>query len=177
MKPIPIPPHEQGVTRLFALSMTPAEARRTKTDIAQQSALLGLEKLHGPGVEVFRVSDLDELGLVGYLRDGIDVQDADLARDRAKLAALDGWIMLVHSSAFAGQETVLHPRQELTLIGTYKQHNAEQIPIKIPSEAAKPYTATADVPQAKASNGRAGSSLVVLGLVGMAVFILWWALV
>ena len=77
-------------------------------------------------MEVFALADLGELGLVGYLREGVDVPEADLQADRQKLSGLDGWVMLVHSSAFGGQGVVLTPWSEITLIGTYAQQQADQ---------------------------------------------------
>jgi hypothetical protein len=176
MKDLQIPAHEQGTTRLFTLSIGLDAARAVKTDTAKQAALLGVEHVNAAGVEVFGVADLGDLGLAGYLRDGIDAQENDLARDRAKLAALDGWVMLLHSSALNGESTLLRLKPELTLVGTYARHSEDKTPVKIVSEAAQPYTGTPDITPAKAPNTNKAGSLAVLGLVLMAVILLWWAL-
>jgi hypothetical protein len=176
MRPIEISAHEQGTTRLFSLSMDAPSARRVRDDVKLQAALLGVTQVRASGVEVFRVVDLDELGLAGYLRDGIDAQEADLTRDGAKLAALDGWVMLVHSSAFSGERVAIVPAPELTLIGTYSQQTTAAAPVEIVSEAAQPYTGVAkDNPIAAPKTRRAGS-LVVAVLIVVATLLLWWAL-
>jgi hypothetical protein len=176
MKTIPIPAHEQGTSRLFSMSMDAPTARRIRDDPAKLAAILGLGKVRPTGIEVFRVADLGEFGLVGYLRDGIDAQETDLARDRAKLAGLDGWVMLVHSSAFEGQSVAVKPASELTLIGTYSQNPADTAPIDIESEAAQPYTGTPDVAPAPPPPASKAGSIVVIGLLALAVLLLWWAL-
>ncbi len=137
---------------------------------------MGVEHVNAAGVEVFGVADLGDLGLAGYLRDGIDAQEVDLTRDRAKLAALDGWVMLLHSSALEGESTVLRLQPELTLIGTYSPHMMDKMPVEITSEAAQPYTGAPNITPPKAPNASKGGSLVVLGLAVMAALLLWWAL-
>lgn len=176
MKPLDIPAHEQGTTRLFSLSMDVADARRIKADVHQQAALLGIDRVDAAGVEVFQIVDLGDLGLAGYLREGIDAQEADLARDRVKLGALDGWVMLVHSRAFAGKAVMLQPDPALTLIGTYRQQSSDMMPIEIVSEAAQPYSGTPQSAPVPAPDTRRAGSLVVLALIGVATLLLWWVL-
>lgn len=176
MSRIEIPGIEQGTTRVFALSMTGDTARRLSGDVPAQAAALGLEAVNEAGVEVFALSDLGEIGLMGYLRQGVDVPENVLQKDRQKLTALDGWVMLVHSSAFGGQDVVLTPGPEMTLIGTYTQQQAEPGDVHLHSEAAQPYTGS-PVPHAEAaSRSKARGSLVVACLLLLAALILWWAL-
>jgi len=172
---IKIPRHEQGTTRLFSLSMPEDKARALGDDPDQQQALLGVETLNSGGVEVFSLSDLGDLGLAGYLREGIDAQEEQLKRDRTKLSALSGWVMLVHSSAFGGQAVTLSPAPELTLIGTYSQTPADGDVIDLQAESAQPYTGEPDVTPAKAPDRRGKGSLVVAVLALLFIVVLWWA--
>ncbi len=176
MSRLEIPELEQGVTRVFSLSMTAEAARRLSGDVEAQAAALGLESVNETGVEVFALADLGELGLVGYLREGVDVPEADLQADRQKLSGLDGWVMLVHSSAFGGQGVVLTPWSEITLIGTYAQQQADQGDIALHSDAAQPYSGAPKKRSAKARRRRSRASLAVACLVVLAAGILWWAL-
>jgi len=176
MKNIDIPAHEQGTTRLFSMSMEASDARQVKADVTRQAVLLGIDSVDAAGVEVFQIVDLGDLGLAGYLRDGIDAQEADLARDRVKLAALDGWFMLVHSRAFEGKAMTLQPDPKLTLIGTYRQQGADTAAIEIVSEAAQPYSGTPRNPPVSAPDTRRAGSLVVAALIGVATLLLWWVL-
>ncbi len=182
MTKIKIAKNEHGILRVFALSMSDdaAQALRdndgnTATEgVHPQDRALGTQSIDPKHVEVFRVSDLGALGLAGYLREGIDADAEDIARDAAKLAAVDGWVMLVHSSAFGGAEVTLNPIPDLTLIGTYSQAHADGTTIPLESEAAAPYTGVPRATPPIPPKGRAGGLLVVVGLVVLAALILWW---
>ncbi|MEW9919730.1 hypothetical protein AB2B41_08950 [Marimonas sp. MJW-29] len=176
MSKIDIPRGEQGTTRIFSLSMSGPDARALRDDAEQQKASLGTDVLNTDGVEVFAVSDLDEVGLMGYLREGIDAREEDLRRDRAKLAALDGWVMLVHSSAFGGAPVTLSPDPSLTLIGTYAQTRPETPTEKLEAEAALPYSGTPDNAPLPAARRRNSGSIVVVILGLIVLGVLWWAL-
>lgn len=176
MAKIDIPRGEQGTTRIFSLSMSADEARALRDDPTRQNAVLGAEGLNATGIEVFAVSDLGDLGLMGYLLEGIDAREEDLRRDRAKLAALDGWVMLVHSSAFAGNPATLEPAAALTLIGTYAQTRPTTPAEKLEAEAALPYSGTPDNSPLPATRRRNGGSLVVVILGLLVLGVLWWAL-
>ncbi len=173
---IDIPAGETGTTRVFSLSMGAAEARALRKSADKQQTLLGLDTLNPDGVEVFPLTDLDDLGLSGYLREGIDAQEADLQRDRAKLAALDGWVMLIHSLAFGGNAAKMTPGAALTLIGTYAQTTANTPPIDLQAEAAQPYTGVTESPKSPVQRNRASGSVVVVVLAVIAAVLLWWAL-
>ena len=100
---------ETGTTRVFSLSMPAAHAKALQASNEAQFAILGVAALNPDGIEVFPVSDLDEIGLAGYLRQGTDADETQIKRDAAKLRALDGWVMLVHSLAFGGNAMRLPP--------------------------------------------------------------------
>jgi len=69
-QPIKILSTERGLVRLFSLSMTDAEAKALRDDSRAQNLILQAEVLDTHYVEIFPVSDLDELGLDGYLISG-----------------------------------------------------------------------------------------------------------
>lgn len=173
---IEVPNNEQGITRIFTLSMSADEARALKGDPERQKAILGLDDLNTSGIEVFTVSDLGELGLAGYLREGIDADEAAIKRDSARLAALDGWVMLVHSSAFGGEAASLQPAAELTLVGTYAQTREDKPVVDLQSEAAQPYTGTGAEPVEQTPAQRSSGALVVAVLAILGVAILWFLL-
>ncbi|KIN70712.1 hypothetical protein Z945_3176 [Sulfitobacter noctilucae] len=176
MAAIPVKSGELGTTRVFSLSMPASEARKLSKDPDAQMALLGAKGLNPAGIEVFAVSDLGDLGLAGYLREGTDAPDADLQRDSSRLAALDGWVMLVHSLSFGGNATTLTPAAPLTLIGTYAQEADDTPPIALEADAAQPYTGKARVMPAKTSDRSRGGSLIVGALILLVLLVLWWAL-
>ncbi|MFK7836380.1 MAG: hypothetical protein AB8B60_09185 [Sulfitobacter sp.] len=169
-----VPRGEQGTTRVFSLSMGAMEARQLRDNPQVQEMALGLDALNPGGVEIFALDDLGEIGLAGYLRDGVDAQEVDLQRDRAKLSALEGWVMLVHSSAFEGAPVTLEPANALTLIGTYAQTPATAPVIDLQAEAAQPFSGAA--PDTPAASGRTrGGSLVIAVLALICLGVLIWA--
>lgn len=113
--------NERGRVRVFALSLTPQEARALANDPAEQAKTLGLQTLDSTYVEIFPVADLDELGLVGYLIEGNGIDPDSLGKDRARLKALSGWVMVVYSRAFSEAALTLKTVPALTHIGTYTQ--------------------------------------------------------
>ena len=148
MKGLSVAPNERGLIRVFALSLGPQDAKNLREDDARKKALLGAQSLDSDFTEVFPVSDLEGLGLVQYLIQGNGVAPETLEADRAKLAALDGWVLLVFSHAFGGVEQRLAPAPELTLIGSYPEEGTDWGPVPIESASAKPFSGpTAAGPQ------------------------------
>lgn len=158
-KAIPLPAGEHGRIRVFSLSMS-AEAAES-LDLAQA---LGIAPDDPTRVEIFPVSNLEGVGLAGYLVEGCGIPEAQVAPDRARLDALDGHVMLLFSRAFDGPVT-LTPAPELTLIGTYDEHRPETTAPPIETESARPYTgAPRKSPRAvRAASRRAGA--IFFGLV------------
>lgn len=175
--------HEQGMIRLFALSMTEDEAKPLRADpnapdparSERLAALLGVKDLDPDGVEVFAVADLEDLGLAGYMIEGNGVDARDIDPDRAKLAALDGWVMVVYSKAFAGEEATLRPAPQLTLIATYSEPGTDW-------SASKPLTSTSAARQATdkkqpsdaAMAGRV-ATIALLVLFALTAVVIWVA--
>ncbi len=121
-----IAPNERGVVRVFALSMGDAEATALRNNApagedtaSAQEIALGTRHLDSDFVEVFPLTDLEGLGLSGYLETGNGIDPAVLAPDKAKLNALGGWVLIAYSAAFGGFAQVLSPIPALKLIGTY----------------------------------------------------------
>ncbi len=170
-----IPRHETGVTRVFSLSMSSQEALHLKDDVGLLAKALGAPPANESGVEVFPLADLGELGLAGYLQEGVDARPEDIARDKAKLSALDGWVLLLHSTAFSPAGATLAPVAALTLIGTYKQAAAENDALPLEAETAKPYSGTVPAAPPEKAQLRTPASWIIAGLVFVSAAIVLWA--
>ncbi|WP_299141900.1 hypothetical protein [uncultured Tateyamaria sp.] len=167
---IDIPAHEHGAIRVFSLSMSDDAARAFKDDAAQLVEMLGVP-VDADHIEVFALSDLEGVGLAGYLADGHAVPDAELAPDRIKLDKLGGWVMIVYSRAFSGAATTLTPAPALTLIGTYGTAGTNwQATETITSEAAKPYSAPAETVKKRPSDAAMSGRIAMIVLIGLALF-------
>lgn len=174
--PIDIPANQTGVIRVFALSMTEAEAHALKSDPDAINAALGAE-VDPEHVEIFALSDLEGVGLVGYLSEGNAVPSQQLTPDRAMLERLGGWVMIVFSRAFDSAPATLTLDPALTLIGEYGAAGVDwRAAETIVSEAAKPYTAPPQTvkkrPSDAAMSGRIAT--VVLILLGLFTWAMIW---
>lgn len=176
MTHITVPAHEHGIVRVFSLSMSADQAASLRNSRQAQVDALGLKEIDPRGVEVFQISDLADIGLPGYLREGVDADEAGLTRDQAKLRALDGWVMLVYSSAFEGRDVDFTPTPELTLIGAYGQTKTDRTRIDIESQAAKPYSGSPGLTPPQPVRGGPGRTMVVIGLIVLVALISWWAI-
>ena len=60
-----VAPQEAGKVRVYTLSLSDDKARAMRDDETAQAAALGIERINAAYTEVFRVADLDQLGLAG----------------------------------------------------------------------------------------------------------------
>ena len=173
---------ERGIVRVFALSMDAAEAKALRDDVPEsvdatgpQAAALGVAHLDSDFTELFAIKDIAEIGLTGYLEQGNGIDPAQLAPDRAKLEALDGWVFLVYSHAFGGKATTLKPKPELTLIGAYSEPGVDWSETKALSSDAAIGTVypARKKPSDAAMSGRIATLalLVLFALTGLMVWV------
>ena len=99
-----------------------------------------------------------------------------ISRDRARLDALDGYVLLLFSSAFDGQEATLDLGPELTMIGTYGEAQPDMSVTPLEAESAQPYTGAADMTPKSPPKGGAGGMIVLLAVIVLIGLILWWLL-
>lgn len=174
---IEIPQSENGLVRVFAVNadvdaIRNAVSAKGKAQVA--SALLGHPLSEG-GFDLVALSDLEGVGLANYLIQGWDVPAEDLKDSRTKLDRLEGYVLLVFTSAFDFRNVTLTIGPDLTLIGTYAEERSDSSTIALESDAAAPYTGVPSTTPPTPPHGRAGGSLIVVGLAVMAALILWWA--
>lgn len=62
---------------------------------------------------------------------------ADVAADRARLAAVTGWVVMVTSQAFGGDAADLHPDRQASLIGLWREDRPDIAYKPLPSDGAK----------------------------------------
>lgn len=118
MSRLTIPAHDRTGVRVFAAKLTPDELRRDKARLAAE--LLGDPDLDPAYLEIFDLSDLHDIGLSGYLTEGLGVPET-IITDRARLDALQGPVLILLSKALHGREVALSIDPRLTLLGTYAE--------------------------------------------------------
>lgn len=150
---IEIPSGERGLIRVFALDMPPEQARFLKEPGAL-AQVLGIGEIDLDHVEIFPVSDLENLGVSGYLVEGCDVPSAQIDADRDALDRIAGHVLLVRSRAFGGAAMRLTPAGPLRLIGTYGERPTDWTATPMSTDSARPFSAPRPSPRETRSRAR-----------------------
>jgi hypothetical protein len=167
---------EAGRIRVFAIILPPEDvrqdlARMPASDLARR--LLASPHLDTKSTEIFPVSDLSGVGLAAYLAEGYAVSQDAIAADRARLDALDGYVMLLFSDSFASAQATLTPGPDVNLIGTYEEFQPEGGGKPVRAESAKPYSGHPAKPAPAPSRSGIGSIVILLAIVIASGAALW----
>lgn len=155
-----VPAGEIGVLRLFALDM-PREQIRFLNEPGAVDNILAVEGLDPEHVEIFAISDLDDLGLPGYLIEGHAIPEEQI--DPA-LSNQDGFVLLVHSRAFGGNAMTLAPTAGVSPLGVFTPTATDWTARPEPTpDSAKPRGGSGQSPRAaRARARRLGGSIFAL---------------
>jgi len=177
-----IPAHERNTCRVFALRLTPPEVRRLRTGDADDAlidpvaiaALLGSSIIDAAHVEIFDVAVLADVGLTTFLTQGNGIAEVAIEADRGQLDAVEGYVLILYSKAFAGEAATLHLDPALTLIGTY----AEDLPPvrfePLPSAAATGVLpGSVKPPMSDARIGGMVATVALLVMFALAALMVW----
>ena len=173
-----IPKSERGLIRVFAVNRATAEVTQAIDDQgkpAVASDLLG-STVAQEGFELFPTADLSGVGLARYLGDGYAVAPDQLGPAHSKLDALEGYVLLLFSSAFEGRDVTLTPGPDVTLIGTFGEAQPDMTTHALESDAAQAYSGTPRETPPPSTGKRSGGSLVVLLLMGAFAGVVLWIL-
>lgn len=174
-KDIDIPADEHGHLRLFAVNLTPQEVTALEEGKPEKIGLmLGAGDLDTSFLELVQISDLEALGLTGYLHEGYGLSDAVLGPDRSKLNALAGHVLIVLSLAFRNKAVKIKARPDLTLIGSYVTDGPDWSGgLDIESKSAEPYSGPPPKkrPSDAAMSGRIATFALLFIFIFTAVFI------
>jgi hypothetical protein len=127
-----VPAFETGVIRLFAIDM-PSD----QMDAFDAKVALGATSLDETFVDVFPISDLEGLGLAGYLITGGEVPEEQVDEMRVQLNAIKGHVLLVFSSAFGKDKQTLYTHSPLRHIATFFTEGTPVIFKKLPDDSAQ----------------------------------------
>lgn len=175
MKSIDIKEGEHGVIRVFSVSRPAPAVAKALNETSPEA--VGTDLLNHPvnptDIEIFPLGDLGQLGLAHYLAEGYDISQHDMRPDRPRLDALDGYVLLLHSSIAAQNDVRLTPGPDLTLIASYAEPRADMSAAPLSSEAAAVQSGARDGQAPKRSHR---GKFVVLTLLLILLFILVWTL-
>jgi hypothetical protein len=119
MTRLTIPVHDPHGVHVFTARLSPEDLQRDKAHLAAE--LLGDADLDPAFIEIFDLADLADIGLPGYLTEGLGVPETALAADRPRLAGLHGPVLILLSKALHGRALTLTPDPRLTLVGSYAE--------------------------------------------------------
>lgn len=163
---IEIPKGARDQVLVFALDMPAEQARFLREEDGALAQVLGLAELDMEQAEIFPVEDLEGLGLLGYLREGLGVPEADLSEHGMALDGITGWVLVLRARAFDGAETRLTPADSLTLVARLGESRTDwSAGTPLRSDAAQPELRVAPR-EARNRARRIGSTLfaIVMGL-------------
>lgn len=176
--PLDVRPGEARVVRLFHLDLPPEQIRFLRDEPAALADILGVGTLDPVQADLLRLADLDDLGLSGYLTEGMGVPAAALVGDAARLDTLEGHALIVRSAAFDPGGQRLAPKPGVALIAHYGEPGPDwtaTAPIRTQSAKASPNPAPRPSPRAaRARARRIGGG--VFAVVMLALALLLWAL-
>jgi hypothetical protein len=176
MSAVHIPRGEAGVIRVFAISRPIASMARQLKQQPKAALASGLlaHPVTDDDFELFALSDLTGVGLPAYLRDGYDVDPTAIRRDRARLEALDGYVLLLFSRINTAGDVTLTPLADLTLIGSYAEPKPVHVAAPIAADAAKAYSGAKTATHGPA-RARLRGVLMMTSLL-LTLFLIWWIL-
>ncbi|MEE2944519.1 MAG: hypothetical protein VX444_05040 [Pseudomonadota bacterium] len=176
--------HEHGLVRIFVIDLSAEEIDGFRSRSFSEEDdhwplrdALGATYLDEDFIEVFDVADLEDLGLYGYMRQGLGVSAADLADMKPQIDAISGHVLVVLSSAFDGFEQTLHARAPLLWLGTFKEETAPVQFKPLASEAAR--GSVADTPPPKTNNPHLTLLAAIVALpiiIGLLALLAWLVL-
>lgn len=156
---------EIGVVRVIALDMS-AEQVRFLNDPGALAQVLGVDQIDTEFADIFTISDLEGVGLAGYLMEGCGVPRDQITPDLGKLDALSGPVLVLLSRAFDGQAAALAPAANLRAIGMYQVEPVDWTATPIETKSARPNSGTHIPPrQARAQARRIGGTVFAIFMV------------
>lgn len=170
-----VPAGERGRVRVFALDMRPEQAEFLREPGAADQ-LLGADGLDPAHIDIIRLRDLEDLGLAGYLTEGCGIPENQIAPDRDRLAALDGYAMVLRSRAFGGRAATLAPAPELRLVATYTEPGTDWSSEPIAAASARPHSAPPLSPRAARSRARRIGGALFAVVMALVALVLWLVL-
>ncbi|MDP3195489.1 hypothetical protein [Tabrizicola sp.] len=175
MTRLTIPALDHLGVRVFQVVMSPEDLQGDKARLVP--VLLGDPDLDPAYVEMFDVADLSDIGLAGYLTEGLGVPDTALSADHAKLKAIQGPVLILLSKALHGREVTLTLDPRLSLIGTYREDRPAIHFEPLPTAAAEGVLSPPPLPAPPPQRPILAFVLLGLALALVALAALWLALV
>lgn len=172
---------EHGVYRIFAIDLPEREIAAFVEETYPEDDdaevvwplrdALGVTYLDHDFIEVIDVDDLGEMGLAGYLIEGMDLEPAQVEPHRRQFEDTAGKVLIAFSTAFGGFEAVLQPKSPLRLLAVLREKPVVPDMDPITAESAKGILDGTPGPAPRRKPGSGLVALLILGVI-VALFIL-----
>lgn len=164
---------EHGVVRVFTLDL-PEEQCRFLREPGAAEQVLGCQGLVDAHIDVIRLDDLEDMGLAGYLTEGLGIPADQIEPDAARLSQLGGYVLIVRSSAFGGAKTVLAPVAGVQLFAAYQEPGTDWSAAPMTADSAMPFSTPKPSPRAARAEARKiGATLFGVVMAIILLVILW----
>ena len=163
-----IPAQEARVVRVFDVVET-GETPLSDEDVL--AALGASGDLRTAEIELFDLSDLQDMALSEYLAEGHGIADPELDGMRGQIDGLEGRVLILPSRAFGGEAMTLEPGGALRLVGRFAEETTPVSFGTLPSGGAQG-SAGDGSSTGRQQPGMRRAALVLLGLlIGAAVLV------
>lgn len=161
---------EREVIRLYELKL-PKEQVREVTG-AEVAKALGVPELDQEYLDIFLLEALQELGLRGYLTEGLGIAEADLAPYAERIDAVDVAAVVVLSRAFKEKPARLKNGHPLDLVGAFREAKGAQAYVPLP-----PADMTEEPPEPQQAPQRRKSDAAMSGMVATGALLVLFVVV
>ncbi|MEQ9258152.1 MAG: hypothetical protein RIG84_03545 [Roseovarius sp.] len=120
-----VKPGERGLVWVFSVDLEGDDLKRftRRNGSWPVEQALGAEVQEPEHVEIFPVGDLGELGLEGYLEEGMGIPHDQVADARQALAGAGGTVMVLSSRAFGQEGAELRPSAPLRHLASFSEEH------------------------------------------------------
>jgi hypothetical protein len=164
-----IPAQEAHVVRVFSVV---EETDAPLEDAAVLEALGAEGKLRSEEIELFDLTDLQDMPLSAYLTEGHGIAETDLKDMLGQLDGLKGRVLILPSRAFQGQAMTLRVGGALRLVGRFEEDVSPVSFDPLPAGGAHGTVAGTGAPSETPRGMRRAALALVALLIGVAVLVL-----
>jgi len=160
---IEIPANDFGQIRIFEAREELSQDAVNKTPAGLQQ-LFGTDALDPTYIDIIKIADLSSMSLTDYIAQGYDMEAEDY--DIPAVNGIEGYAILILSSATGGQAVTLEPAPELRHVTTYVPTAQLQVIAPLNSDAASGHLDGVPDKPAK-SDARIGGMVATIALIVM----------
>lgn len=153
-----IPAHDRGHVYLFALP-----------DRGEIADLLGLRYLDMAQVDDIQIAEIEDLGLAGYLTEGMGIPVEQI---RADVRALSGRVAVLRSAAFGGRDVEIAPMPGVRHVATFAEPGLDVTAVDMQSASAKGVMGGKPAPSQGAILGRV--AMIALLVIFLLTLVMVW---